>query len=354
VEGSVVHPSTLTADEVACWRRLQLGAFANPFLGPEFAIAVGRARPDARVTVLRELGRMVGFFAYQVKPLGIAGPLGAGLSDCQAIVHDRSWPLDPVELLAAAGLRAWDFDHLLADQCSFRPFHTAVRESPVIDLRLGFARYCEDRGRHSKSLLSSVRRKAKKLGREVGEVRLVYEQAPLADLARVRDWKRAQYWRSGHRDQWARRWVHDLVRELAVWRTPEFAGSLSMLYAGDTPIAGLFGLRSSTVLASWFPAYDEAHARYSPGMILFLKLAEAAAANGLHSIDLGKGPELYKLRLANASVPVAEGWVDRSPLGNVVCGGRRAMRRTLFCGPWGPQARALVTAGRRVRALRAT
>nr|BFE82638.1 hypothetical protein GCM10020093_052390 [Planobispora longispora] len=39
---------------------------------------------------------------------------------------------------------------------------------------------------------------------------------------------------------------------------------LTMVYAGDTPVAGHFGLRTADTLVGWFPAYDVEFARYSP------------------------------------------------------------------------------------------
>ncbi|MBF8187479.1 GNAT family N-acetyltransferase [Nonomuraea sp. K274] len=37
---------------------------------------------------------------------------------------------------------------------------------------------------------------------------------------------------------------------------------LDIVYVGDRPVAAHFGLRSDTVLAGWFPAYDTDFARY--------------------------------------------------------------------------------------------
>ena len=67
-----------------------------------------------------------------------------------------------------------------------------------------------------------------------------------------------------------------------------------MLYAGDRPVAAHLGLRSDRVLAYWFPAYDPDLGRYSTGVALCLRMAEAAAADGIGHIDLGKGAARYK------------------------------------------------------------
>jgi CelD/BcsL family acetyltransferase involved in cellulose biosynthesis len=86
---------------------------------------------------------------------------------------------------------------------------------------------------------------------------------------------------------------------------------LSLLYAGETLVAGHFGMRSSTVWHYWFPAYDRQFARFSPGLALLLKMAQHAEELGLRCIDLGTGMSLYKKRLMNASVSVAEGSIER-------------------------------------------
>ena len=85
-----------------------------------------------------------------------------------------------------------------------------------------------------------------------------------------------------------------------------------MLYADGQPIAGHFGLRSETILAAWFPAYDVRFARYSPGLIQHLGMAEAAAATGIQVIDLGRGDREYKDSLKSRELTVAEGRVLRA------------------------------------------
>ena len=57
---------------------------------------------------------------------------------------------------------------------------------------------------------------------------------------------------------------------------------------------GHFGLRTATTLVGWFPAYDTEFARYSPGIVHHLHMAEHAAASGLLMVDMGKGGREYK------------------------------------------------------------
>jgi CelD/BcsL family acetyltransferase involved in cellulose biosynthesis len=77
-------------------------------------------------------------------------------------------------------------------------------------------------------------------------------------------------------------------------------------------VAGHFGLRSHSTLIGWFPAYDQAFAKYSPGLIQHLRMAEDAAGLGLDTLDLsvGAGYE-YKSALESRTAPVSEGIVRR-------------------------------------------
>jgi CelD/BcsL family acetyltransferase involved in cellulose biosynthesis len=74
-----------------------------------------------------------------------------------------------------------------------------------------------------------------------------------------------------------------------------------VLSAGGRPVAIHFGLRSAATLACWFPSYDVALAKYSPGLMLHLFMVEAAATAGVHRLDLGKGDEEYKTVLGTSS-----------------------------------------------------
>jgi CelD/BcsL family acetyltransferase involved in cellulose biosynthesis len=154
-------------------------------------------------------------------------------------------------------------------------------------------------------------RKQRKLGREEGPVRFLFDTQDHQALDTLMRWKSAQYRRTGRLDRFARPATVRLVRDLLDTRAPGCSGVLSVLYAGRRPVALHLGLRSAETLACWFPTYDVALARYSPGLMLHLFMAEAAAAAGLRRLDLGKGDEEYKTVLGNQEFMVAEGCVER-------------------------------------------
>jgi CelD/BcsL family acetyltransferase involved in cellulose biosynthesis len=124
-------------------------------------------------------------------------------------------------------------------------------------------------------------------------------------------WKSAQYLRTASADRFARPWIVQLLEQLLDTRSESFSGVLSMLYVDDEPVAGHFGLRSDRVMVIWFPAYNIRFRRYSPGLIMYLGLAEGAAAAAVQHIDMGPGAEDYKQWLRSRDLVVAQGRVVR-------------------------------------------
>ena len=107
-------------------------------------------------------------------------------------------------------------------------------------------------------------------------------------------------------------------------RTPSLTGTLSVMYAGEAPAAAHFGLRSDSMLAYWFTAYDVRLGRYSPGLIHHMQLAEESADAGVKLVDLGKGAKRYKETLKTGDLFVAEGIVTRPTLSAAAHWARRA------------------------------
>ncbi|MFD7503290.1 GNAT family N-acetyltransferase [Streptomyces sp. NPDC059850] len=354
----VYRPGELTAADRAIWTAMQTQAhlqgapqLANPFLSPEFALALGHCRRGVRIAVLREDGEAVGFFPFQRTRFGVGRAIGLGLSDAQGLVHRPGFQWDARELLRACGLAVWEFDHLVEGQ---KPFEVSARGafgSPVIDVDRGYEAYLAQLRSRSPKFIRSTLAKERKLGREVGEVSYVHDERDPAVLRTLMGWKSAQYRRTGRSDRFAHPWIIRLLRQLFHTRGDSFAGMLSVLYAGGRPVAAHFGLRSERVLTCWFPAYDTDFAKYSPGLVLHLRMAEGAAAQGVDYLDLGRGEKQYKDSLKTRDLSVSEGWVMRRH--PVALGHRarrapvRALRNTVLSRPelFGPADRLLKRMG---------
>jgi CelD/BcsL family acetyltransferase involved in cellulose biosynthesis len=316
VQISVARPSELGQEEIAAWHAMQqqTGSLAHPFLCPEFAIAVDTFRAGARVAVLTDGPSIIGFFPFERRRLGVGVPIGAGLNDCQGLIHAPAMEWDSRELLRACKITVWQFDHLVDGQRPFDRYKTAVAPSPVIDLTDGFAAYQEKLLRKSPQFCKDLARKARRLEREAGELDFTVDSHDTAELGMLMNWKSEQYRRNGWPDVFDRTWIVNLIEYLFSTQSDRFCGLLSVLRAGRIPVAAHFGLRAGGVLAHWFPAYDAGFGKQSPGLIQHLRMAEEAADLGIRSIDLGTGMGRYKETLRSYDLFVGEGVVARGPL----------------------------------------
>lgn len=329
---SVYRPGELSGADRAAWTAMQSKAhlhgspeLANPFLSPEFTLATDRVRRGVRVAVLREggEGEAAGFFPFQRSVTGVGRAVGLGVSDCQGLVHRPGFVWDARELMRACGLAVWEFDHLARGQEPFGTDTADVFPSPVMDVDQGYESYLRELRARSPKFTRTTLAKERRLGRDAGPVRYVHDERDPAALRTLMGWKSAQYRRTGRSDRFAHEWITRLVTRLFHSRAESFAGVLSVLYAADRPVAAHFGLRSERVLACWFPAYDPAFAKYSPGLVLHLRMAEGAAADGIAYLDLGRGQKDYKDSLKTREIEVSEGWVTRR---HPVAVGHRARR----------------------------
>ena len=287
--------------------------YANPFLGPEFADGVGRYRGGAQVAVLHEGGEPVGFFPYERNPFGVGRAIGLGLSDCQGLVHRPGVTWDVQQLLRACGLSVFEFDHLVEEQQPFGRHVTGTFASPVIDLKDGDGEvpYPEWLRGAYPGIAKTTLKKERRLGRDLGEMRFVYDERDPEVLHTLMRWKSAQSRRTGRMDRFARPWIVDLVDHLFRVREEHFTGILSVLYAGDRPVAAHFGPTSRTLFAAWFTAYDPELRYYSPGLIMHLRMAEEAGRHGVRLMDLGRGDKEWKDWLKTRELRVGEGFATR-------------------------------------------
>lgn len=313
-------------------------SLANPFLSPEFTIAVGRFRPGARVAILYDGQYMVGFFPFEKGRLGAGAPICSWPGSLShGLVHAPGVEWNPRDLLRGCRLSVWQFDHLVAGQTPFERYQVATAPSPVIDLSKGFVSYHAQVKAKSPNLLRNLARCARNLARDAGEFRFVADSRDTSLMRILMAWKSEQYRRIGAIDRFDRPWVVGLLDALHSIHSDDFNGLLGVSFAGGIPIAAQFGMRFGHVFAGWFTAYDPHFSKYSPGIIQLMRMAEEFAAAGIGVIDLGEGAADYKERLKSYDVFVAEGFVTgRSALAGMHRARGASARwvgRTLFQHP---------------------
>jgi CelD/BcsL family acetyltransferase involved in cellulose biosynthesis len=340
----------LTAAEVSAWAEIQRAtpALDSPYFQPEFTLAAAAVRNDVEVGVLQCGSAVVGFFPFQRGRGEVARPVGGILSDFHGVIAHEDKSFSPLELLHGCRLSAWHFDHLLAAQSPFEPYHWRSAPSPYIDLSGGWEGYQAQQRKLHSGYFKQAMRKIKFAEREAGPMRVELDSRDPALMDLLFKWKREQYRRTGMTDVLAADWTRALLRRIAAERGVEFAGVMSVLYLGGMPAAALFSMRSRGVLHAWFSAYHPGFAQLSPGLVLWLELARLMSEIGIKRIDLGKGPEEYKTHLMSGAIEVAEGSVDLRPL---AAAARRGLHRACDWVRQSPLRRPLLAPGRAIRRM---
>lgn len=311
---SIARPTELGVGEIAAWRDMQRsnGALDNAFLSPGFSVAVGRVQQSARVAIIEDGSSVAGFFPFEVAGFRVGRPICARLSDAQAVVHRDGFEWDARELLKGCKLDVWEFRRLIETQWSGSGRCVSrARRSPIIDLARGYDHYATQQ----RSTVKKIGAQRRRLQRDAGLVRFEPQSSDPGALEMLLQWKSAQYRRTGRWDRLSEQWVVSLLEELFQNPSDGCVAVLSELHAGNRIAALHFGLRTSSTLSYWFPTYDPAASRHSPGLVLLLMIIEAACASGVRRLDLGVGEEEYKRRLMTGELHVAEGWFERpSPI----------------------------------------
>jgi len=328
------------SDLVRAWSEIQQAnpTLASPYFHPEFTRVIATVH-DVEVAVIEDGAQVVAFFPFQRVDTSVGEPVGGVISDYQGLICAPDFACDPRELMQQCRLTAWNFDHLLTSQSSFTAFHHYTELSPQLNLSKGYESYVHERLAAGSEQIKKSGNLMRRIEREIGPLRFVADSTDAASLESVLAWKSLQYRQTDKPDLFEPGWIREAVQRLFTMRTDGCCGILSLLYAGDRLLAGCFGIRSRHTWHYWFPSYNKEAAKYSPGMILLLKMAEHAPKIGVSIIDLGKGMSPYKERLMNSSSMLASGRLESS--WRSVCRKTwRILRSRLSNSPLGTSARA--------------
>lgn len=338
---SVLKGSEISDEVAAQWSAIvdSESSLASPYFHPEFTRSVAAVRDDVYVGVVEDGGRAAAFFPFQRGALRVGRPVGGPLSDCHGLIAPASLKLDAQALIRECGLASWTFDHCIASHETFKSHHASTGESPVMDVSGGYEAYAAGRRAAGSKQILKTEGLARKLEREVGPIRFTAHVTDAGVLQQCIDWKRAHYAEMGVNDVFAADWTRELLAHILPKQSPGFAGMLSTLHVGDALVAVHMGMRSRTLWHYWFPTFDREMGKFSPGIILLLRMAAAAPELGLTTIDLGKGATMYKDRLASGVVPIAEGCVEVPSLSSTLRLWRRSSEAWIRESPFYGAAR---------------
>ena len=319
---TTVRPSDLGPDEAEIWATLQRSSplLLSPYLSLTFAQIVGSARPNARIAVVEEDGKIVAFLAYELTSTRLAKPIGYPMNDLQGIISADS-EIHARAVIRKAGLRGWRFYHAPAQHRPLKPhqYSGTTIQCTFIDLSDGYEPWVSG---ISKSGTKRLAEKRRSLQRHVGPVSLLWNSSQPEHLRQLLEWKTGKY------SSTRRMFAGDpsairIVEGMAATSSEDCSGVVSVLRAGDKTVAVHLGLQGPRGLSSWFPSYDSELSRFSPGTMMWYPIAEEAASRGVMLIDFGYGQHDYKFRLASGSYPVAGGAVWASQIEELARGAFR-------------------------------
>lgn len=164
---------------------------------------------------------------------------------------------------------------------------------PRVDLAGGYQGYLErlpGKQRHE------MRRKARKLARDAGELRMV--EVPAGDVVdRLDVFFDMAVENESHKAAFFRKEpMREFFRELAREFAEEGVFRLHLLDVGGRPGAGTVSLVHGREWGLYNSAFDPALRMLAPGMVQVGQLIETAADEGLSVFDLLRGDEPYKYR----------------------------------------------------------
>ncbi len=360
LEIEVVRADQLTVADRVLWRAMTDANpdLASPYFRWEFTEIAARIVPGAAVAILSREGRTIGYFPHQRRGSAIQ-PLAAPMNDYHGVIAlpGEAPPLAQMaELLGAPRLSvsAWvgpsGAGSLRETLMTLLPEHgTNSYGAWYADQRQSWSKYFKDKERARRSLSA-----------EQGEVRVERGLTDPALLDHLIALKRDQYARTGRHDIFACGWTRDLLHALMASGQDDFGASLAALWAGGKLTAIEYSLHAGDRYHFWFPAYEPALARCSPGILLTLDTMRLGAEAGFRVFDFGFGGESYKKYFCNATQSVREAVVLKPGVGSMLSdaavglldtasGGRGERLRTSVRRRWAAIEGCETTPARRLR-----
>lgn len=292
--------ATLWDEWQAAQRVLASPYFCRPFLG-QFA-ALGY---PVEVAIVEQGGEPIAFFPYQRSRGNIATPVGGALSDFHGIIGKPERTINLLPILQASQLRAWDYQSVPVEQAHGETA-ALLHHSHFLDLSNGFPAYCKLKKSAGSETVEKTQRKERAFAREHRLAFEFHNSDPQLLQLLIR-WKLKQNIELGVVTPLSCPRTQELLSRILQESEPAFGARLSVLRVDEQPAALSYSLVTPTTAHCWFLGFDEQYARYSPGLIQLLKLAEAFANRGVGSLHLGKGNERFKTSLATGHILLMEG-----------------------------------------------
>jgi CelD/BcsL family acetyltransferase involved in cellulose biosynthesis len=284
-------------------------SLSSPYFSIDFLKAIAPHTPGSMLARFHDGDEIVGFFAYQKRGQSLQ-PAGAPLSDYHAAVMKAGYAPDWSRLLAAAGAKRLEFNGLIgAEGLDCAPI---VKHRQIVDLADGFEAWFASQKARSPKYFKNLGRCTRNVAKDLPDLTFEWVEVSSALLDWVLDLKIDQYKRSGMHNVFSCGWTRDLLVALAEQKTGQAALMAGVYRRGEDLVAAEICLLDGQDLHFWFPAYNPAYSRYSPGLLLTFDIIRHAAKLGFKVFDFGSGGEAYKSPMTTDGPLCYEGQVGQA------------------------------------------
>lgn len=339
---TAISANDLTDDHVAQWRLLQAEnpSCAGPHFSVEFVKAVAEVRDHIEVAMMSRGGEPFGFVPFRRTKGDIGRPIADNFSDFQGCIVSPNVCWDADEIVRRCRLNAFHFSNVPATCAALEPFVWQSKQASYIDLSEGFEAYRVSRRKAGSDELHEALRKVRKIQRDVAPLHFEPRSTDPAVFRTLIAWKRAQLKARNLGDSFAGPWVLPLLERIVNSQTDDFTGMMSVLRVGDEILAINLGMRSRNVLHGWVTTYNRDFAKYSPGMMMVVQLAQYAERQGVRRIEMGGGGEAFKMSLASGTYDLVSGAIDLRPVAKFATHGWMLAKEMIRDTPLEATARA--------------
>jgi CelD/BcsL family acetyltransferase involved in cellulose biosynthesis len=308
LKADLLRPSTHGQAELTVWNAMMAATphLQHGFFAPRFARACEKAHGRVLIGVLHEGGTIRAFFPFQFRMawhrlVGLAERIGDNLNDHAGLVAWSGFIIAPATLLRQCRLASMFLTNLAEVQTAFEIEAEIGRIDHRIDLAVSAA-YFAELSRTRRSFVQDTERRLRRAEREFGTLQFAVDKSPdLAAASALIGAKRDQYRRTDAGDSFADPSTLRLIAALLERPTPECQPNITHLVGGEHELARHLGLMTCGVLNYWFPVYNPAAQKISPGRLLLWHTLRRAEAFGIRLVDRGEGDNEAKRDFSTGS-----------------------------------------------------
>jgi CelD/BcsL family acetyltransferase involved in cellulose biosynthesis len=282
---------------------------ASPYFSADFLKAIAPHTPGSMLARFHDGQEIVGFFAYQKRGQSLQ-PAGAPLADYHAAVMKAGYAPDWSRLLAAAGAKRLEFNGLIGSKGLDRA--PIIKHRQIADVSAGYEAWFAAQKAQAHKYFKNLGRCTRNVAKDLPDLKFEWTDVSPALLDWILNLKIDQYKRSGMHDVFSCGWTRDLLLALAAQKTGSASLRAGVYRRGDELVAAEICLMEGEDLHFWFPAYNPAYSRYSPGLLLTFDIIRHTAGLGIKICDFGSGGEAYKSPLTIDGPLCFEGQVGQA------------------------------------------